>query len=205
MAYTGFPNYQIIAAPAMPAAADEGFELPYPISELMLVGNIGGYDVQLNGTIQQVYAQVLKAHPELGEKSILPSAAITTSRDSSNALGHGLTPECEDADGSSRKLGCATDSNIRDGIAYLKEPHRAGSGDCWVGAKKCSRISCSYYSAISLCNDNDYEIHPRCSYMAQYVEAILNKCGTTVANEPCTGRLNRDTDNNYVTVGIGKC
>ncbi|CAG8956163.1 hypothetical protein HYFRA_00012080 [Hymenoscyphus fraxineus] len=68
----------IIAAPAMPAAADEGFELPYPISDLMF----------------QVYAQVLKAHPELDEKSILPSAATINYRDSSNAIGHGLTPEC---------------------------------------------------------------------------------------------------------------
>lgn len=49
----------------------------------------------------------------------------------------------------SQNWGYAYVDDIDDGIDYLGRLN----GGCSVGAKSCSRISCSYDSAIFLCND----------------------------------------------------
>jgi hypothetical protein len=65
-------------------------------------------------------------------------------------------------------------SHIDAGIFYLNNLHtRLG-----IPAKSCSRISCSYDSAIYLCNDNGQYIEPASAYIASYAQDLVNLCTT---------------------------
>ncbi|KUJ09226.1 uncharacterized protein LY89DRAFT_598214 [Mollisia scopiformis] len=63
---------------------------------------------------------------------------------------------------------------IQDGINYLS----GLQGGCCVGPTSCVRISCSWNSAIFLCNDNGYTICPNCGYLATYASDMINDCSS---------------------------
>ncbi|KAK0121884.1 hypothetical protein ONS95_010162 [Cadophora gregata] len=64
----------------------------------------------------------------------------------------------------------ASAARIKEGITYL----RNFNGICNTGPKACVRISCSYNSAIFMCNDNDHRLDLSCAYMASYAQDILD-------------------------------
>jgi hypothetical protein len=72
--------------------------------------------------------------------------------------------------------GPAGTTTIQQGMAYLRG---LGNRGCRVGGRSCTRISCSYRSAIWLCNDNDWEIAPACNYLLEYAGNIIGKCKRT--------------------------
>lgn len=47
-----------LAAPTTPN------DLPYPVQVVQYTGFLGGYEVQLNGTVQEMYAQMQILHPD---------------------------------------------------------------------------------------------------------------------------------------------
>ncbi|KAH6679576.1 hypothetical protein B0J14DRAFT_558889 [Halenospora varia] len=66
---------------------------------------------------------------------------------------------------------------IEDGIKYLNRVAKTGRKcDVGLGPGNCVRISCSYNSAIYLCNDNNYGMEPNCDYIASYAQNLLNRC-----------------------------
>ncbi|KAH7123511.1 hypothetical protein B0J13DRAFT_648034 [Dactylonectria estremocensis] len=73
--------------------------------------------------------------------------------------------------------GSAATLAIRDGIDYIKD-NWFGS-DCVVeaGPSKCQRFTCSWDSAIWLCNDTKKKIKVPCRYAAYSAEKIIDKCG----------------------------
>ncbi|KAH8673767.1 hypothetical protein BX600DRAFT_433381 [Xylariales sp. PMI_506] len=93
---------------------------------------------------------------------------------------------------------------IADGVQYLKSI----GGQCQVpaGPRKCARVSCSYDAGIWLCNDNTWNIEPLCSYVATYVQDLLDKCQVTAKNgvEDVEGQ-EFDTNGYNVIVGYAEC
>ncbi|KAJ8117440.1 hypothetical protein ONZ43_g4209 [Nemania bipapillata] len=64
--------------------------------------------------------------------------------------------------------------HIRQGIAYLHKIHDNCIGG--PGPGNCSRVSCSYNSAIFFCNDNPYAISVPCSSFGDRAWEIIEKC-----------------------------
>ncbi|KAI0379511.1 hypothetical protein F5Y04DRAFT_282932 [Hypomontagnella monticulosa] len=88
---------------------------------------------------------------------------------------------------------------ISQGIDYL----RGKTGRCHMqaGPRVCSRISCSYQSAIWWCNDNDHDITIDCAQWSDYAQDILNGCqdngqvkGQEFARESWNILVGLDTD-----------
>ncbi|EPE28266.1 hypothetical protein GLAREA_09386 [Glarea lozoyensis ATCC 20868] len=76
---------------------------------------------------------------------------------------------------------------------------------CHTGPRQCNRISCSYKAAIFLCNDNDYDISPKCAYIASYALDLFNSC--RYVKDTILGVCGQefDTDNYNVVVRAAKC
>ncbi|KAG4411096.1 hypothetical protein IFR04_015768 [Cadophora malorum] len=85
---------------------------------------------------------------------------------------------------------------IRDGIAYLQRV----TALCWVDGHKCSRISCSYKSAISLCNVTPVRKGLSCSYMTSYAQDILDRCTYNVGLMRFVGGQYWDTEGYNINV-----
>ncbi|EKD19718.1 hypothetical protein MBM_01670 [Drepanopeziza brunnea f. sp. 'multigermtubi' MB_m1] len=135
-----FPNFitcfavalLLVVATATATAIASPDSLPYLVSELLITGTIDEIPFDLTGTIQQVEVQYVK-----------PAIAIPCF---SECL-FGLT--CIPIANWDWKKAVAT--AIKDGVNSLNNIDAAG---CRVNALTCARVSCSYDSAIHLCNDN---------------------------------------------------
>jgi len=89
---------------------------------------------------------------------------------------------------------------IQQGVSYLN-----GQGRCSVNAKTCARVSCSWDSAIYLCNDNDYYIEPACPYIASYAADIINTCQYYYAKRWVVTGQEFDSDGYNVVVRGDSC
>ncbi|KAI2631532.1 hypothetical protein GGS26DRAFT_98382 [Hypomontagnella submonticulosa] len=80
----------------------------------------------------------------------------------------------------------AQEFRIEEGVAYL----RGKSGQCYMaaGPRVCTRISCSYKSAIWWCNDQPNGIWIDCALWANYAQDILDKCQTHDASNRIRGQ-----------------
>ncbi|PYI14289.1 hypothetical protein BO86DRAFT_99954 [Aspergillus japonicus CBS 114.51] len=156
----------------------------------------GGDEVELSGTIEDVHQQIKRLNPDFNVTQSLEAREadaevhrILQKRNKSNLL-------C-DIEGDHSET--ATYTWITKGIQYLL----ALDGVCKVGAGPgtCARISCSYDSGIYLCNDNAWEIEPKCSYLATYAEDIMTQCydGMYINGQEF------DTDNYNVIVAGDLC
>ena len=67
-------------------------DLPYPVEVVQYSGSLGGYEVQLNGTVQEMYAQMQILHPDFNPDSpgLTPEKTLT-SRASLNKVSTSLT------------------------------------------------------------------------------------------------------------------
>ena len=57
----------VALAVAAPTTSSNG--LPYPVEVVQYSGFLGGYEVQLNGTVQEMYAQMQILHPDFNPDS----------------------------------------------------------------------------------------------------------------------------------------
>ncbi|RDL38352.1 uncharacterized protein BP5553_02692 [Venustampulla echinocandica] len=149
-------------------AADSDLNLPYPLVPFQYNGILGGHNVQLNGTIQDIYAQMKELHPDFELEHAIQSraeASNLTTHDIANTFDYYCCPV------PGHKWQWALGPHILDGIKYLK-----GIDICDVGASSCVRIGCSWNSAIYLCNDNRFKITPMCNYIASYAKDLIDKC-----------------------------
>ncbi|KAI4861336.1 hypothetical protein F4820DRAFT_452028 [Hypoxylon rubiginosum] len=91
---------------------------------------------------------------------------------------------------------------IDDGINYLK----GKTGRCYIeaGPKVCSRISCSFHSAIFWCNDNDTPLWIDCGLWSQYAQNIVDACTIDDPSQEVKGQQ-FDTDNWNIIVGYSEC
>ncbi|KAH8670332.1 hypothetical protein BGZ60DRAFT_563820 [Tricladium varicosporioides] len=167
-------------------------------------GTIHGVEYSGSGSIQDIYNDFKDAYPD-----VVASNNIT-------ANGHALVERAPDNKsdlnccganpGPPLDWGFAENNVIRyEGIPYLQQFH----GLCGVGARSCVRVSCSYDSAIHLCNDNYFDIYPNCAYIASYATDLVDRCGYFVTrgwfHVSATCGQEFDTDNYNVIVRGDRC
>ncbi|KUJ14762.1 uncharacterized protein LY89DRAFT_720237 [Mollisia scopiformis] len=199
-------SFAVPAASGLPyglSAVRSVTELPYPVSKMTFLGTLGGHDVQLNGSIEEIHSQMTVLHPEFDPDALLAAKKLAI-RDTGSEL---IESELEGRS-KSNMICCnpgswgADPGRIEQGIDYLDH----FNGLCGVPARTCVRISCSWGSAIYLCNDNYYGITPTCPYMASYAQDILNTCpmySWTVQTSYCGQEF--DTDSYNIIVRGDNC
>ncbi|KAF8866222.1 hypothetical protein BDZ45DRAFT_720358 [Acephala macrosclerotiorum] len=183
-------------------------DLPYPVGRMSFIGTLGGHEVQLNGSIEEMHAQMKVIHPDFDPDALVQARKLAREngpQDERNIM-------AREANNKAALYCCpndpwgwssATTSIIEEGIDYLNH----FNGLCGVGARSCVRISCSWNSGIYLCNDAYNGITPSCVYMASYAQDIIDDCrGTTGWNTNdivCGQKF--DTDNYNIIVHWDRC
>ncbi|KAK8078765.1 hypothetical protein PG994_002572 [Apiospora phragmitis] len=138
-------------------------------SGIMWRGNItvDGPVYQFNGTVQEIYAQIMKANPEYKLMEVPRKDPAAPLKASVTSIA------CETPNGPPDDWGYALGDEIYDGIKYL----RGLTGDCGVTPGPCGRISCSWDSAISWCWDSPTGGYAtKCSALADYAQAAADQC-----------------------------
>lgn len=95
----------------------------------------------LNGTVQEVIAQAQAINPGFALQEIGPEPVKKRRR---GPLSRREVKFCNN-------FGAADVGAILEGVSYLRR--LGGSANMKAGPRVCSRVSCSYDSAIYLCND----------------------------------------------------
>ncbi|KAM0421487.1 hypothetical protein ACHAPT_010660 [Fusarium lateritium] len=184
-----------LAASAFASAISETVKvLPSPIegyetAPLKWTGKVDkrGEDVTLEGTIEEITAKAREINPDFGRES---------------------QPEKRAEFG---KLNCgwggdgkASSVAINDGIKYLNS---FGDGYCGLddGPAKCARISCSYNSAIWLCNDKNTPLRVRCRDLEPFIKKIVDDCYTWSFWEPLVQGQLFSNEKWNVILGKDKC
>ncbi|KAN0098402.1 hypothetical protein V8E51_014065 [Hyaloscypha variabilis] len=128
------------------------------------IGYYGEHEYTLNGTVEQVLAQLKELHPEVElKKREVTSRAV---------LNKEMPPLCIPIRGWNWVTAYMPD--IQAGVVYLDNLNTRIN----IGPTSCSRISCSWNGAIYLCNDNPYSIQPASPYLASYAQDLINICTT---------------------------
>ncbi|KAE8444786.1 hypothetical protein EG329_014246 [Mollisiaceae sp. DMI_Dod_QoI] len=135
-------------------------------------GTIHGVEVELNGTVQEIYAQFLQMHPEI-TANLTTAGSHTLSSKSLETLEARFKSTIYCCPVASWGWLPANVPALNAGIEYLDN----FKGSCSAGGHGCARISCSNGAAIWLCNDNDFTIYENCGYMATYVDDLATACG----------------------------
>ncbi|KAK8068400.1 hypothetical protein PG996_007512 [Apiospora saccharicola] len=95
---------------------------------------------------------------------------------------------------------------IRDGIVYVQQKSNCTAG-VTAGSIFCQRVSCSYNSAIYVCNESDQApVSPACNAVADHAQFILDNCDTTTMGQHIVqGQVGDIAGGYYVSVGYGDC
>ncbi|KAH6707614.1 hypothetical protein BKA61DRAFT_679014 [Leptodontidium sp. MPI-SDFR-AT-0119] len=139
----------------------------YKFTPLHMTGTIGDSILNHTGTIQEIYAQLATEHPDfsLMELDEVSEFAVEA-RDKRSKSDWKCIPV------PGQNWIRARDAEIDIGIAYLKKVKAL----CWVDGHACSRISCSWDSAITLCSVTPNKKGLSCEYMAYYAQDLRNRC-----------------------------
>ncbi|KGO38353.1 hypothetical protein PEX1_068910 [Penicillium expansum] len=132
----------------------------------------GGPKVILNGTVQEIYAELININPTYDlDFAAMPAQAIVDTNNETSHLHKRLDVTCNNYDQ-------AISSRIKEGIRYLRGVN--GKPSNGPGPGNCGRVSCSYNSAIWWCNDNT---SPKTlggfNNIADSAQVIINQCGPT--------------------------
>jgi hypothetical protein len=176
------------------------------------IGSYGDHEYALNGTVEQVLAQLKELHPEVELKK-----REVTSRAVLNKVCLPLIPLPLISPNHSQEMpplcipirgwnwATAYMPDIQAGVVYLDNLNTRIN----IGPTSCSRISCSWNGAIYLCNDNPYSIQPASPYLASYAQDLINIC-TTGSDDHYpdykrTGGQEFDTDGYNIIVREDSC
>ncbi|EGD84880.1 hypothetical protein H112_08597 [Trichophyton rubrum D6] len=169
----------------------------FATSSMIYTGPVtpGGDNVTLEGTIQEIFHQILKLNPSYKPEDF-PDAPHSPRKVSSKLEKRIPGDIICDPSGTKR----AWRKHIEEGVAYLKRAPQASL--CRVRNRSCSRISCSWDSGIFLCNDRDSWFEEFCPLLGNYADEILRGCQqsrTKVAGQKF------DPQNYNVLVKFDKC
>ncbi|KAJ0120861.1 hypothetical protein J7T55_015596 [Diaporthe amygdali] len=135
--------------------------------------SLDGQTATLNGTVQQIYQQLLKINPEYAAEIGMIKKGFTSSlTDTRRSLG---VSEVQDTWTVCGHFDPARASAIWEGIDYLYTID--GKPGSKPGPRMCGQVSCSYDSAIWWCNDNNTtKILPSYSDIAYSAKYIAGNC-----------------------------
>jgi hypothetical protein len=112
----------------------------------------------VNGTVEEVHAQVLRRNPNW-DADFLARSTTTSSVD---GTGSNIEKRETDFGGGAYFCGArwpyATHWRVMQGVDYLS--HIQGKVQLAAGPGACSRVSCSYGAAIYVCNDVSFSCFP---------------------------------------------
>ncbi|KAF8856031.1 hypothetical protein BDZ45DRAFT_804530 [Acephala macrosclerotiorum] len=152
-----------------------GPSTPYPLGVMTFTGELGGHQVQLNGSVQEIHAQMKAKYPDFDADALVRARKLAARDGGSDvtlaARNKELPGNCCPCPGN-EQWAWADAGRIQEGVDYLNN----FNGLCNVGATSCVRISCSWNSGIYLCNDADHAIAPSCVYIASYATDLINHC-----------------------------
>ncbi|KAI0099224.1 hypothetical protein GGR51DRAFT_565041 [Nemania sp. FL0031] len=138
-----------------------------------------GEDQVFTGTIENVIYQMRQIKGADYTPSFVSKAEsqITKSQPDHHVAKHNI--ECGGSDADPRR--------IDQGVDYLN--HLPDSSICGNAPKTCGRISCSWNSAIWLCNDSTSGNNPhKCNMFGQYAAEIVKECAIYDSNPRVSGR-----------------
>ncbi|KAI9036071.1 uncharacterized protein KD926_002447 [Aspergillus affinis] len=166
-----------VAVSGRPAQSSTGIEAPvegYGVEDFAweVETTPGGDTVILNGTVEEVYTELLKINPMYdGDFAAVAETNDAEKRDDSASLFKRKDVTCG-------KYPTAIRRRIEEGIAHL---HRVkGKPRNGPGPGNCGRVSCSYRSAIWWCNDNTApKTLPGFYNIAQGAQVVINQCNPT--------------------------
>ncbi|OBT67706.1 hypothetical protein VE03_03483 [Pseudogymnoascus sp. 23342-1-I1] len=131
----------------------------------------GGEKAVLDGTVQEVHAQLLQLNPRWNEDfDFQPSAPPTSANLNKRTLFDGSMRH--DCFGDDRQ---AVIGRIEQGMAYLRGIKARPSTN--TGPRWCSRVSCSYKSGITWCNDDpNGKTLESFGSIADGAESLIRRC-----------------------------
>ncbi|KAK6355789.1 hypothetical protein TWF718_000171 [Orbilia javanica] len=190
-----------LAAPAPPASSPtEASTNDYrmgPMVPMQFRGSTveGGPDMELHGTAEQVITHLNKVHPGWEEEM---ESLDAIQKGALKARGWAGPPICFNTPGSDARAHII----LGDGVSHLR---RLGNQLCGTPANSCSRVSCSWYSAIYLCSDRNDPVGVPCNRIADAAESIANVCQKPgLWWQPARGHLS-DTDGYTIVVRGDGC
>ncbi|KAK3986178.1 hypothetical protein QBC44DRAFT_248763 [Cladorrhinum sp. PSN332] len=141
----------------------------------------GGPTVYLNGTVEEVYSQLLEINPQYETLygTIEQNAEKNIKARSEQQQQEQLNIESREyrdwTDCTINNWEWASMVRIEQGIRYLQGV--SGRPTLGPGPARCSRVSCSYDSAIYWCNDNTHEFSLNTFRdIANGAQVIINDC-----------------------------
>ncbi|PVH89614.1 hypothetical protein DL98DRAFT_647348 [Cadophora sp. DSE1049] len=174
-------------------------EIPpgYTLGKMGFNGIIDGHEINYNGTIEEILAHAETLYPgvttSLAARDDLPlldTSALASAKVLARAAqliyaspadgkgkrycggdkGEQSTPECPLCD----KWGYAENRRIKEGISYLNKVNAW----CTASAHQCVRISCSWHSGITLCNDAEDRLQAPCNWISTFAQDVIDddKC-----------------------------
>ncbi|KAI7340851.1 hypothetical protein KC315_g453 [Hortaea werneckii] len=172
------PQKVLLAAGLFALTSAEGFrvvhtrdteKLPLPEADMSYIGPAfdGGDDVEVQGTIESVAAQLREINPDWHPGVV---GKNTPSKTDSAKRAEISPPLCNDDLGGQRYARTAILSN---GADYLK----GLSGVLRQPARSCGRVSCSYDAGVTFCNDGNEAIPVAAAELGRRVDGIVGLCG----------------------------
>ncbi|KAF9880226.1 hypothetical protein CkaCkLH20_02180 [Colletotrichum karsti] len=185
----------------------------YTIVPMQWSGTVDGEDMNLEGTIEEVFAQIQAVKPDFDWTNTTeltePEADLSTldARSPSNIICDvgGRGPMVQEA-------------SMQRETDYLR---RIANSQCGVaaGPRVCARVSCSSGDGIWLCNDTTSHLSRRCGIIPDYVWRIFGRCKSWVSSGVCPIRgcqypepgwyyargQQFDTENFNVIIGKDNC
>ncbi|KAJ0412967.1 hypothetical protein BJY00DRAFT_98693 [Aspergillus carlsbadensis] len=162
-----------------------GYEITTPDWEIPAFPN--GEPLKFTGTIEEVHAELIALNPNWDEDFLSDVEDIPYPDESDFELEtrsldtEGVTTLAKRTDFSSSRFFCfgrwgsASHRRIGEGIRYLRGV--GGRPSLAAGPSRCSRVSCSYNSAIHWCNDdNKRKTLNSFGSIADGAQVILDRC-----------------------------
>ncbi|CZR60276.1 uncharacterized protein PAC_10172 [Phialocephala subalpina] len=175
----------LILVSGLAIGSESTIEVPegYTISGAMgFKGTLHGVEVELSGTIEEMYANFTSQYPEVvanAKANANPTAAYLPTSNVGLAQLESRNPSprgdhyCCPINGQPNWLPAEV-AVLVDGINYLN--NFQGVCNTGGGPGNCVRVSCSYSAAIYLCNDNEGDLVISCKDVAFYAGQIINYC-----------------------------
>ncbi|PHH88399.1 hypothetical protein CDD83_7596 [Cordyceps sp. RAO-2017] len=129
------------------AAPIDGYEVFIPQWEVEVAP--GGRTTKLNGTVQQVYRELLLMNPRYDEDFAVRKPA----RSAANATSSTQGTDWNLGSSICGRWQPTSVQHVREGIGYLRKVR--GQPGSEPGPSRCGRVSCAYNSAIWWCNDDE--------------------------------------------------
>ncbi|KAH7346430.1 hypothetical protein BKA65DRAFT_551336 [Rhexocercosporidium sp. MPI-PUGE-AT-0058] len=145
----------------------------YAIEPLEYSGTFNGVQVNMTGTAEQIFKELSAKDPDFDsqEPRSIETELVTRAKKIPKTW-----QECLPIPGKP-DLNEADTEAISHGIGYLRKI----GGTCGVGVRTCARVSCSWNSAIFLCNDNPNHLDVSSNQIADYTQDLVNACDKYVS------------------------